>query len=104
MEIGDQVVVTGTVRDVVNVPEVANGGNVLVVTDDGREYWFLVQHVQLQPTAGAELTAATAQVEKAESSDPNYQNAVNQVMSKGYTEDQAKAIVAQIGVDAALKV
>lgn len=42
MQIGDLVQVTGKVKDIVDQ-------NVLMGTDpDGREYWFLAQHVALQ--------------------------------------------------------
>jgi hypothetical protein len=44
MQTGDKVHVQGTVTDIV-------GSNVLMVTDDGREYWFIDKHVEVTKAA-----------------------------------------------------
>jgi hypothetical protein len=87
MKIGDQVHYIGTVRDIV-------GGSALTQHDDGREYWFQIQHLKV--TATTEEPPAP-ELPVAQLEDPEVEQAIAKVMTHGYTREAAKAIVRQVG-------
>ena len=94
MKIGDTVTLSATVRDIV-------GSNVLVVTDDGREYWLHQAHVSggssetPAPTPAAEQNEAAPPVAP---TNPAIENAVKRLVAEAhYDEQTARTIVEAIG-------
>ena len=103
MQKGDQVTLTGTVRDIV-------GTNILVVTADGREYWFHEAHLSVGSAApvpapevpaliGIDVTPETPQAEEG----PGTREALEVLKKKGYDEEKGREIIGQIGTEKVLE-
>lgn len=105
MNIGDTVIYKGKVTDIKE-----NSVLTVALAGDFREHWFDMSQLEVETppapegsvastTSATEIThPAAGQVDSTKTAaDPNYQTALKIVMGKGYSEDAAKKIIAQVG-------